>query len=124
MNSYEYMDEVKRIKGLDTDYKAAKMLGWAQNKITQYKNGTTMDNEAARQVAEVLDIPLMKIIADMEEQRQKDPAAKRAWSKLAKMTKQAGKATTNLLIYMALFLSTSSIMYIMLNSRRANNVYL
>ena len=98
MNSYEYIEEVKRANGLDTDYKVCKLLGWSQNKVTQYKNGTTMDNEAARQVAEILNLPLMQIIADMESERQKDPSKKKAWKMLAKLSKQGGKAAYNLLI--------------------------
>jgi len=111
------MQEVKRIKGLDTDYKLCKELSWKQNKVTQYKNGTSMDNETARQVAEILELPLIAVIADMEVQRQKDPSKKKAWSKLAKMTKQAGGVTTNLLINMNLFFIACGSMYIMLNSR-------
>lgn len=104
MKSYEYIEEVRRIKGLDTDYKAAKMLGWGQNKITQYKNGQTMDNEAARQIAEILDIPVLAIIADMEAQRAKDDATRNKWIQLAKMTAQQGLASTNLMILLG-FLS-------------------
>jgi len=98
MNSYEYIEKVKKVKGLDTDYKVAKMMSWANNKITQYKNGQSMDNEAARQIAEILDIPVWTVIADMEAQRQKDPSKKKAWKMLSKMTKQAGRASTKLLI--------------------------
>ena len=98
MNSYEYIEEVKRANGLDTDYKAAKMLGCGQNKITQYKNGQSMDNETARQFAEILEISVFEIIADMEVQRQKDPAKKKAWKTLAKMTRQAAFASPILLI--------------------------
>lgn len=90
MNSYEYIAEVKRINGLDTDYKAAKMLGWSQHKITNYKNGQTMDNEAARQIAEILDVPLIKIIADMEVMRAKTEPTRKAWKMLSKMSNQSG----------------------------------
>ncbi|WP_330109946.1 hypothetical protein [Methylophaga thalassica] len=98
MKSYEYIEEVKRANGLDTDYKVAKLLGCGQNKITQYRAGQTMDNETARQIAEILDIPVWQIIADMESERQKDPSKKKAWKMLAKLSKQAGAATYNLLI--------------------------
>ncbi len=106
MNSYEYMTEIKRIKGLDTDYKLCKALGWRQNKVTQYKNGTSMDNDTSRQVAEILEIPLIQVIAEMEIQRAKNTEQKRAWSRIAKMTKEAGLASTNLLINISLFSST------------------
>jgi hypothetical protein len=99
MNSYEYIAEVKRINGLDTDYKAAKMLGWSQHKITNYKNGQTMDNEAARQIAEILDVPLIKIIADMEVMRAKTEPTRKAWKMLSKMSNQSGVALPSLLIF-------------------------
>lgn len=97
MNSYEYIQEVKRSNGLDTDYKVAKLLGCGQNKITQYRNGQTMDNETARQIAEILNVPVLTIIADMEAERQKDPAKKKAWKMLSKLSQQSGRATANLL---------------------------
>lgn len=97
MNSYDYIEEIKRANGLDTDYKVCKLFGWSRNKVSQYKNGQTMDNEAARQVAEVLEIPVMAVIADMEAERQKDPAKKKAWKMLSKLSQQSGRATANLL---------------------------
>jgi len=84
MNSYDYIEKVKEVKGLDTDYKVAKLMNWPSNKITQYRNGQSMDNEAARQIAQIINVPLMQIIADMEAQRQKEPNKKKAWSKIAK----------------------------------------
>jgi len=62
-----------------------------------------MDNEAARQVAEILGIPLIKIIADMEVQRAKNERQRNAWLKLSKLTNEAGQASTNLLISLAIF---------------------
>jgi len=98
MNSYEYIEEVKRSNGLDTDYQAAKMLGWKPHKIYQYRDGQSMDNEAARQIAEILKIPVLSVIADMEAMRQKDPNKKKAWKMLSKMTKQSGRASAKLLL--------------------------
>jgi transcriptional regulator with XRE-family HTH domain len=98
MNSYEYIAEVKRSNGLDTDYKVAKMLGCGQNKITQYKNGQSMDNETARQIAEILGIPVWQVIADMEVMRAKTEPTKKAWKMLAKMSKEAGYTLPSLLI--------------------------
>lgn len=119
MNSYEYIEKVKKVKGLDTDYKVAKMMSWANNKITQYKNGQSMDNEAARQIAEILDIPVWTVIADMEAQRQKDPSKKKAWKMLSKMTKQSGRASAkllNILPFLAV-LGSYFIYYVKLHTR-------
>jgi len=48
MNSYEYLQEVKKNNNLDTDYKVCKLMNWPTNRATMYKNGQSMDNEAAR----------------------------------------------------------------------------
>jgi len=113
MNSYEYLQEVKKINNLDTDYKVCKLMNWPTNRATMYKNGQSMDNEAARQVAEILNVPLMKIIADMEIQRAKDEPTRKAWKMLAKMTKQSGKATTNLLILLGVFTNSTAVLCIL-----------
>ena len=54
MKASEYIDEVKRSNGLDTDYKVAKLLGWRQQKISNWREGQTMDNETARQIQELI----------------------------------------------------------------------
>jgi transcriptional regulator with XRE-family HTH domain len=97
MKASEYIDEVKRSNGLDTDYKVAKLLGCRQQKISNWREGQTMDNETARQIAEILRIPVWQVIADMEAERQKDPAKKKAWKMLSKLSQQGGRATANLL---------------------------
>lgn len=96
MNSYEYIEEVKRHAGLDTDYKVAKMLGWRQTKISNYRNGQGFDNESARQVAEILNVPVFAVIADMEAQRAKDDVTKNKWLQLAKSKGVAGMLALSL----------------------------
>jgi len=103
MNSYEYIEEAKKNAGFETDYMLSKALGWSRQKISNYKNGQLMDNDSARQIAEVLDIPVFAIIADMEAQRAKDEATKSKWIELAKMTAQRGIASTNLLLLLSFF---------------------
>jgi len=118
MNSSEYLDMAIKAHNLRNDSQLATALNWNRQKISNYRHQKqAMDNEAAREFAEFTDIPILQIIADMEAQRQKDPSKKKAWSKLAKMTKQAGGVTANLLINMNLFFIACGSMYIMLNSR-------
>lgn len=100
MNTLQYIEEVKRINGLDTDYKAAKLLGWRQTKISNYRNGQTMDNRTARQIAQTVNVSVWKVIADMETERAKDEDEKKAWKMLAKRTKEAGTASINLLFFL------------------------
>lgn len=96
MNSYEYIQEIKRRNGLETDYAVAIKLGWKPNKIYQYRDGQGMDNAAALQVAEVLDVPVIAVIADMEAQRAKDEVTKNKWIQLAKSTGVAGMVALSL----------------------------
>ncbi|MDO8827476.1 hypothetical protein [Methylophaga sp.] len=96
MNSYEYIQEIKRRNGLDTDYAVAIKLGWKPNKIYQYRDGQGMDNAAALQVAEVLDVPVLAVIADMEAQRAKDDVTRNKWIQLAKSTGVAGMLALSL----------------------------
>jgi len=107
MKTTEYLDLAKKKHGFNSDNKLAIKLGWSRTKISNYRNlPQQMDNEAARQMAKLVEIPVLTIIADMEALRQKDPSKKRAWSTIAKMTKEAGLASTNLLINISLFSST------------------
>jgi hypothetical protein len=115
MNSEQYVDKIREFKGLDSDYKVCKLMGWPTNRTTRYRDGVTLDNEAARQVAEILEIPVWQVIADMEAERQKDPAKKKAWKMLSKMQKQAGRATAKLLITLPFLLVLVQSLYIMLN---------
>ena len=98
MNSYEYVTKVREIKNLGTDYALAKMLGWSPHKIYQYRDGQSMDNNAARQIAEILDMPVITVIADMEAQRAKDENVKEAWKMLSKSSTQKGLALPKQLI--------------------------
>jgi hypothetical protein len=112
MNTEQYIDLVKKIKELDTDYKLCKMMGWPTSRTTKYRDGQTLDNEAARQIAEILEIPLMKVIADMEVQRFSRMGKKEQAKTWAKFSKHAGRATANLLSLLAIF-SSGLIFYIL-----------
>lgn len=104
MKTTEYLDFAKKKHDFNSDNKLAIKLGWSRTKISNYRNlPQQMDNEAARQMAELLDIPVIKIIADMEAERQKEPAKKKAWVALAKMTHQMGSASASLLIPLSIF---------------------
>jgi len=122
MNSYEYINKIKEIKNLDTDYKVAKLLGCRQTKISNYREGQSMDNETARQVAKILGVSVWKIIADMEIQRlerQDKNEEAQIWYKLRK---EAGKATSNLLILNVIF-SLSALYYILCKIARHKTGY-
>lgn len=104
MKPSEYIDLVKNKIGAKNDNELSVKINWRASKTNNYRhNRQLMDNEAARQVAEILEMPVIAIIADMEAQRAKDKEAKKEWIKLAKMTAQRGFASTNLLLILSFF---------------------
>ncbi len=110
MNTIQYLDEAKRVKGFTSDYQLSKALGWGRQKISNYRNlPQHMDNEAAREYAEFMGLPVFEVIANMEVQRAKDSGHKKAWERLAKLSKQAAFASPNMLILLSI---SSFIQYI------------
>lgn len=98
MNSAEYLDLAIKKAEVKNDNQLAIKLGWSRAKISNYRNlKQAMDNEAALELSEFMDIPVLKIIADMEVQRGKS-SNKNTWVRLAKMTQQMGSASAMLLI--------------------------
>jgi len=55
----------------------------------------------------------MQVIADMEVQRAKDEPTRKAWKLLAKMTKQSGRAATNLLISLGVLANSTAVLCIL-----------
>jgi len=113
MNTIQYIDKLKKINNLDTDYKLAKLLGCKQQKIKNWRDGQTMDNNTARQFAEMLEIPVWNVIADMEAERAKDEPTRKAWKMLSKMTKQSGRASAKLLISLGVLANSTAVLCIL-----------
>lgn len=99
MNPDKYIDLIQKKENLKNDNQVRVALNWSMSKVNNYRhNRQAMDNETARQTAEILEMPVIKVIADMETFRAKridDKKALKAWDKLSK---QAGLASTSLLI--------------------------
>jgi hypothetical protein len=115
MNSAEYLDTTIKQFELRNDNQLAVKLGWSRQKISNYRNlKQAMDNDEARVIAEILEVPTICVIADMEIQRARKGKNLNAWKTLAKMSKQSGKATANLLIQLPFisFLVANIIYYV------------
>jgi transcriptional regulator with XRE-family HTH domain len=103
MKPSDYLDLAHKKMGVRTDNKLREKLNWSSSKVNNYRhNKQMMDNEAARQIAEVLDVPVWQVIADMEINRAKDEPTRKAWMKLSKLKKEAGAVIPNLLILQGL----------------------
>jgi len=83
MKTIDYLEEVRKLTEKKTDYAVAKMIGIPQSKIIAYKKGTTFGEGACEKVAQVLNIPLAAIMADMEAERAKRTTIREAWEKAA-----------------------------------------
>ena len=80
----EYLDELKRRYSIPTDYQLARFLGISHQAITQYRNkGTTLRDDVALRVAELLELPPGKVLADMQAERAKDARVRDAWRQIA-----------------------------------------
>ena len=80
----EYLDELKRRYGLPSDYKLASLLGISTAAVAQYRTkGNTFKDEVALRVAELLELPPGKVLADMQAERAKDARVRDAWRQIA-----------------------------------------
>lgn len=80
MKAVEWVDRVKSVKGIESDYKAAQVLGITRGGMSQIRNGGshTLNEETALKVAQVLSINPAGILLDQAAERIKDTAARSA----------------------------------------------
>ena len=87
----EFLDELKRVHALPSDYAAAKLIGAEPNRISNYRTGTSrFDDDMAVRVAELLQIEPAYVLACVAAERTKSERARRTWEKLAKKLAGAG----------------------------------
>jgi hypothetical protein len=96
MKASAWIDRIKVLKNLPSDYAAAKELGISRGLVSKYRGPTpTFDEEMAVKVAHVLDINPAVILADQAMERAKGQEAKNAW--LTVLEKLGGVAVSVLL---------------------------
>lgn len=79
MKAIEWIDKVKTARHVESDYAAAKVLGISKQTVSQFRTrGTTMDEDTALKVAEVLGERPAAIILDQAAERVKSPDARTA----------------------------------------------
>jgi plasmid maintenance system antidote protein VapI len=70
MRQTQYLDAAKRKLGIESDYALAPFLGVTKQAISKLRNGrAVMSNTMAAKIAEILDIDLVRVIADLELER-------------------------------------------------------
>lgn len=75
MKAIQWIDHVKAEKGWGSDYRAAKELGMTQSNISLHRSRgtTTLDEDAALKIAELLGVDPVGIILDQVAERSKNP---------------------------------------------------
>gem|GEM_PF-727999 len=89
----EYLDKVKKVHGLKSDYALAKYLETSTAVITRYrKNLSTMDDLMAVKIAKALSLEPIITIAAGNAERAKDEKTRELWNRLSKVAAIAALA--------------------------------
>lgn len=74
MKAFEWIDRVKSVRGIESDYAVAKLLGVTKSTISQYRSrGSTLDENAAITVAKTLGVEPAAVVLDQAAERVKSP---------------------------------------------------
>ena len=74
------LDEIKRKKGLDTDYKLAKALEINTGRVADYRQGKRIpDAYAAARIALALELEPLEFLAEIEAATEKNETRRRFW---------------------------------------------
>ena len=80
----DYLTAVKELHGLTSDYQLAKALRVRSSAIANYRAGRSgMDAMTAVRVAELLNVPPLEVLAHVEIERARTPAARNFWMRYA-----------------------------------------
>lgn len=80
------LDAVKRQRGLSSDYQLGKALGVSSSRLGNYRSGriSTMDDDLAVRVADLLGRPRGAILAALAAERAKSDDVRKAWREAVK----------------------------------------
>jgi len=106
MKPAEYLDAAKARLNLPSDYALAKALELAPQSIPAIRNGTrNVPLDVAFRIAITLEIDPAQVVADLEEQREKNPKRQGFWRSFSSRAVQTVAA---LAVTLALLLSATS----------------
>lgn len=85
MKSIEWLDMAREKLGGISDYALAKKLGFTRSAMSAHRTGkvTTLSNETALQIADILGEEPLRIIADQQAEQAKTDEVRRFWLKIA-----------------------------------------
>lgn len=124
MKASEWIDRVKAVKGIESDYGAAKVIGLSRQSISGYRNGKfTFDEESSIKVAHVLGEKPEVVMLDQFAERTKNPAARNALFGLANGISIVSKTAMVAIVVVALYPLDSSASGIQVAVQKAPSVY-
>jgi len=80
MKTWDYIERIRAKHGGCSDYRLSKLLGISQPAMTKYRAGMReADDEVSAKIAELLELPPMKVIADIHATRAQADGNKRMY---------------------------------------------
>lgn len=80
----DYLDDLQEHFGVESDYALKNFTGWHLQHISRYRTlKSSFDDTTAQRVAGWLDVPLARVLIDMNAQRAKSDAIRKAWEHVA-----------------------------------------
>jgi hypothetical protein len=84
-----FLDEIRKFKGIESDYRLAKVLGVCQQAISNYRVcRTQMNDVVAVRAAHVMGQSPAPLLAQLAAGRAKDPEVAKAWKEMARTLKR------------------------------------
>jgi len=83
---YDYLNELKNKKGIESDYGIAKYLEMSKGSISAIRNGGSIKDETAIRIADELEIDLSEILLAATAQRTHNERLRKAWEKISKLS--------------------------------------
>lgn len=96
MRISHYLDQLKAVTESENDKEMAKKMGWSHSVPSHWRTGKRfMDNATAGHISELIDVPVIEIIAAVEADREEVTGQKSFWTSFfqTRMAKAATPAT-------------------------------
>ena len=93
MKAAKWIDKLKDAHGWESDYRVAKELGVRPQTVSNYRTrDSTLDDQMAMKVAQLLGLNPALVMADQAAERTKDEGVRSAWTSILKILLPKEKA--------------------------------
>jgi len=80
----EYLDEIKRVKKINTDKAIGEELGITKASISHIRKGGGVRKETADKIVKILNVTKEEVYLSSQIDKTQDPVEKRVWIQIAK----------------------------------------